>query len=132
MKTIRQENLRYIGFVRKAGGFHGGVMLAIEDGTAEDYAHEKFFFILLEGKPVPFAIQSIEQRHGDHIVKFEDVNTVEEAKKLVNKKVFVEGDELPEQDEEMQWSDLVGYKVMDTDAGDLGMITEVVEYPQQW
>ncbi len=121
-----------IGFVRKAGGFHGGVLMAIDLGSMEDYAHLKFFFLELEGKPVPFAVENIEMKHGDFIVKFEDVDTVEEARKLQNKKVFVEQEESEEELDGLVWTDLVGYTIMEEGAGALGVIEQVDEYPQQW
>lgn len=132
MKEITKDNLQYVGFVRKVSGFHGGLMLAIENGADEHYEAVKFFFIELEGKPVPFAVEEIILKRQDFIVKFEDVNDVETAKKLLNKKVFVEKDVVAEIEVAASWSDIVGYTVIDNSAGNLGVIEGVEEYPQQW
>lgn len=132
MKTIKKSDLRPVGFVRKAAGFHGGVFIAIDNGSMEDYRHVKFFFLELEGKPVPFAVESMEVKHGDVVVKLEDVNDAEAARKLQTRKVYVEKKQLAQQDTELSWADVVGYTAIDDTEGTLGVIEGVDEYPQQW
>jgi 16S rRNA processing protein RimM len=132
VKRITKEELEYIGFVRKIGGFHGQIMLAIENGADEDYEAVKFFFLELEGLPVPFAVEEITLKRQDFIVKFEDVNDTDAAKKLLNKKIFVEKHHVAETEDESSWSDVVGYVAMDSAIGSLGVIQGVEEYPQQW
>ena len=124
--------MQYIGFVRKIGGFHGEVMLAIESGDLEDYEDLKFFFIEMEGLPVPFAVEKVVMKRGDFIVKFEDVNDEREAKKLLTKKVFVEKHHIAEMEDESSWQDVVGFSAVDSVAGNLGVIEGIEEYPQQW
>ena len=132
MKRITKEELEYIGFVRKMGGFHGQLMLAIETGAEEDYEEVKFFFLELEGLPVPFAVEEITMKRQDFIVKFEDVNDDKAAKELLTKKVFVERHHMAETDVESSWIDVIGYVAVDSIAGNLGVIEGIEEYPQQW
>jgi 16S rRNA processing protein RimM len=132
VKQINKVAAKYIGFVRKIGGFQGEVMLAIENGENEDYESVKFFFIELDGGLVPFAVEEVTMKRGDFIVKFEDVNDDDEAKKLLTRKVFVEKHHVLETESESSWNDIVGYVAIDSSAGDLGVIEGVEEYPQQW
>ncbi len=131
-KNLSELQLINIGFISKPHGFNGETVFAIDTGEADDYKKIKFFFIELEGKPVPFFSEEIKTHRSDMIVKLEDVGTEAEAKKLTGKKIYVEESEtnsLPV--DELDWNSLVGYEVFETVHGSLGKLKGIEEYPQQ-
>ncbi len=131
MKVIRKEELVQIGFISKPHGFKGELIFAIETGEPEDYENLKFFFIELDGKPVPFFVEEIKARATDIIVKLEDVNTEAEAKTLLGKSIFLDESEIDPVEDEIDWNSLIGYMVFDSNAGKLGVLESIEEYPQQ-
>jgi 16S rRNA processing protein RimM len=130
-KNISDLHLIHLGFISKPFGFNGELIFAIRDGEAEDYQNIKFFFIELEGKPVPFFAEGLKMHKNDLIVKLEDVGTEAEAKKLSGKKIFVEDSDLTVSEVEQDWNSLVGYEVIETAHGSLGLLQGIEEYPQQ-
>ena len=131
MKILTKENLTRIGFVNKTSGFKGNVSCIVDMARPEKLLNKKFLFILLEGLPVPFAIEEIEQRENDLLVKFVDVDSETEAKKLLRKEIYTEKQRAQKKSDILSWFDLKGFTAIDEVAGELGKIEEVMELPQQ-
>ena len=131
-KNINELTLVNIGFISKPHGFNGDLTFAINYGDAEGYEKVKFFFIELEGKPVPFNVEEIKIHRSDLVAKLEDVNTEADAKKLTGKKIYLEESDanmLPH--DEINWNSLIGYSVIEKKFGSLGQLNGIEEYPQQ-
>ncbi len=62
-------------------------------------------------KPVPFFIEQISKTDTECQVKFEDIRTLEEAEEIVGLSVFIESNDLLE--EEIWSNDAVGFKIID-------------------
>jgi 16S rRNA processing protein RimM len=131
MKILTKDNLSRIGFVNKASGFKGQVSCILENTDEDKIAEEKFLFVLIEGLPVPFAVEEILLRDNDVIIKFEDINGEEEVKKILRKDLFAEKQKIKKKADILSWKDLEGYLAIDETKGELGIITEVMELPQQ-
>src|SRR2546421_7478102 len=119
-----------IGFINKLQGYKGEVQCIIEKGYVEDYLDEEFLFIVLDGIAVPFAVEEIKDKRGAAILKFENVNDEEYAKRFIDAEVFVER-KSKKNKAEPDWKDLTGYEVIDKTRGSLGIIKVIEEYPQQ-
>jgi 16S rRNA processing protein RimM len=130
-KNISELQLINVGFISKPFGFDGELIFAIQQGEFEEYEKIKFFFIGLEGKPVPFLAEKIKLHRNEMIVKFEDVSSESEAKKLSGKKIYVDEQEINPLLAHIEWNSLIGYEVIETLHGSLGQIEGIEEYPQQ-
>jgi 16S rRNA processing protein RimM len=119
-----------IGFINKLQGYKGEVQCIIERGYVEDYADEKFLFIMLDGIAVPWAVEEIKDKRGAAVIKFMDVNDEEYAKRFIDAEVFVER-RSKKNIEEPNWKNLAGYEVVDKTHGSLGVIKSIEEFPQQ-
>lgn len=131
MKSISEIDLFNIGFISKPSGFAGELIFAIENGELQDYFNCKFFIISLEGKPVPFYAEKIKMNGSNMIVKLEDINSEDTAKRFIGKKIFVEKTTSDPEVSEMDWDDLIGYQIFENVYGTLGTLESIEEYPQQ-
>ena len=129
MKILSKENLTRIGFVNKTTGFKGKLSCVTDIARPEKLLQSKFFFLILEGLPVPFAIEEIEMKGDDIIVKFEDVDSEEQAKKLLRKEIFADKLKGKNKQDLISWKDLIGYAANDASFGKIGIIEDVFEYP---
>ncbi len=120
-----------IGFISKPHGFKGELIFAIEKGYPEEYAETDFFWIELEGNPVPFFVDEIRVNGSGMIVKLEDVNTETEARIISGKKISVDQSTTDSVEDEITWDSLIGYTVFDEAHGKLGVLEGIEEYPQQ-
>jgi 16S rRNA processing protein RimM len=129
---IRKEDLTRIGFVNKSYGFKGSLNCIIEIAHPEKLLRRKFLFLILEGLPVPFAVQEMEIDGNEMFVKFEDVDSEIEARKLSRKEIYADRQKQKKKNDLMSWKDLSGFSVVDDTIGELGLIEEVMELPMQF
>ncbi len=135
MKILDPTKLLALGFINKVHGFAGEVSLVPDDDLSFsiDQFKSGFLFIQLDGLPVPFFVESIRERSGGILLKFETIDDDSSAKKIVGKKVLAEKiREEHSEDDTPSWFDLIGYTVTDEIYGDLGPIDEIQEYPMQY
>jgi len=94
--------------VLKSWGAAGQVVLSLDADDPRDLESEEPVFIEFDGLPVPFYFESVEAKGNRFIVKFEDVDSLEEAEELVGRMVTLGDDE--EEDEDS----LIGLQVRDS------------------
>lgn len=129
---MKRNNFTEIGFIRKANGFKGEVILALHSESAEDIAGSKFLFLDMDGSMIPFLIERFSDESGNIIVKFEDVDSHESASALMAHNVYLPSDEFQESTDENNFSDLIGYSVIDKVRGLLGTVKSATEMPGQF
>ncbi|MFD2872697.1 ribosome maturation factor RimM [Mucilaginibacter ximonensis] len=122
-----------IGSILKTKGLKGEMQLYVDFDGLEDIAFNAIF-VEIAGKLAPFFVKSI--KYNDHnnqaYLYLEDVDTVEKASALARKDVYLPNKLKPAKSEEdFTLFDLEGFTAIDEDEGELGVITEINEYPQQ-
>lgn len=129
MKT--EDHFR-IGTILKTKGLKGEVQFYI-DFEGLEAINFSGVFIEIAGKLVPYFISAIKYpQPGVATIYFEDVDTVEKASMLVRKDVYLPGKLKPKKKkEEFTLKDVKGFIAIDETHGELGEITDILEYPQQ-
>ena len=106
--------------VLKSWGAEGQVVLSLSADEPRDIKSQEPVFIVFDGLPVPFFIESVKPQGGRLIVKFEDIDSLAEAEELVGRDVSFS--EAEEEDEDT----LVGLQVCD--ARTRRIVGEVVDF----
>ncbi len=120
-----------IGKLIKPHGLKGHITLLVDEKYIIDFKQVKMLMVEINKVLTPFFIEDISVRQGKAIVKFDSVHTEAGARELAQKTVAVRTNEvsLAEADEEEA---LLGYTLIEAQAGELGMISEVQKYPQHF
>ncbi|GAA4515629.1 ribosome maturation factor RimM [Sphingobacterium thermophilum] len=123
----------YIGYVSKTRGLKGEVQLYFEF-DAYDELDLDVIFLEVNKKLVPYFVQSIKlHNNSTGYAFFEDIDHIDKAQPLVHRKMYLPKDKLPERDpDDFRYTDLIGFLVIDEQHGELGEITDVQEFPQQF
>lgn len=130
METIPKADCQKIGFFRKTHGVHGEVVLEFEQQFEYSVEEAGRFFIELDGLLVPFFVEEEGLRlrsSKSAIVKFDDVDTEEYAKRLVGSTVYLFNNEIID-DQEMSESGFTDFVLMDETAGEIGVISRVDDF----
>ena len=106
--------------VLKSWGAAGEVILSLDADDSRDLKSQEPVFITFDGLPVPFFIERIQPKGGRFVVKFQDVDTLEEAEELVGREAT-----RPAGDEEEEDS-VIGMRVRD--ARSRKIIGEIVDF----
>lgn len=130
---ITREDCVKIGEITKTHNLQGEVVITTDSDLLEKYADEPVF-IQMDGAPVPFFIADeglAVRNHASYIVKFDFVDTLEQAERLTGCELLLEKVLLDEEDIESfdyDISALDGFTVEDEVSGKSGLVTDVANY----
>ena len=124
---MQKKDCFLFGTVFKLHGYKGDVNIYNDDDIPFDFSTLEYFLIELNNELVPFFIEKARPTKPNVVlVKFEDTDSEEEAKKIHKRKVYLPKDWLPETDKnEIIEKKLIGYSVIDINLGNLGNITYI-------
>lgn len=119
-----------LGYVAKLHGFKGEVSLFFDTNNPEHYANLDAVYIELNGILTPFFIDQINLREkGFAKVKFEGVDTENDAKALLRKELFLPLEILPKLSGPHFYDhEIVGFTVMDERYGEVGEVVQIIDY----
>ncbi|MCB0654391.1 MAG: 16S rRNA processing protein RimM [Saprospiraceae bacterium] len=130
------EKYIQIGFALKTHGVGGEIKFNIEDEYWDDFEEADVLFLEVSGRKTPYFVEEIKSGGSMLLVKFEDINSREEASALTSRPVFMREKDMSEKEEEdLRVEDmfdlLPGYMIVDMSGKEVGEIKEVLEFPQQ-
>lgn len=116
-----------VGYISRPHGTEGEVLVVVKRMAPDVFAEQEYVFLRLQERLVPFYIQSVTLKSNSVFVRFEDIDSLERAEQYVSTKIYVEGIESEEQDEDN--ADLIGFTVIDDGTKQpIGVVREVVTY----
>lgn len=118
--------LSQIGYFTKTHGVKGHLILKAEKSFFTDEL--KVLFIDSPSGKAPHFVNELKESNTGLIIGLEDVATVEKARLLLGKAVYVQSSLLDSDDEEFDW---IGYTLVDKTFGVLGQVTGVSDNGQQ-
>lgn len=122
---IRKEEVFKIGVINKPHGVKGEVSFTFTDDIF-DRVDCDYLILLMDGILVPFFMEEYRFRSDNvALVKFEDIDTAEQARKFTNVEVYFPKKFMDEQEDMTSWNFFIGFRVEDVHHGYLGEITDV-------
>ena len=110
--------MQQVAQVLKSNGTDGELVLGFREIAPEDINLQEPVFIIFDGLPVPFYIESFQKRGNTKaLVRLTDICSQEDVEEIAGKAVYIEQDGLPEMSlEEDGFAALVGWVLL-TPAG---------------
>ncbi|GJM32454.1 MAG: hypothetical protein DHS20C18_14550 [Saprospiraceae bacterium] len=129
------DEYRSIGRTQKTYGVAGALRLNIKDQYLDDLFEAKVLFLSLQGQLIPYFVETIDDQNN-LLVKFEEINSPEQARELTNAEVFLRESDLADinpKDElnNPDWDRFKDWLVVDEQGKSIGPILEIQEFPQQ-
>ena len=114
---IREEEVYKIGRLGKPHGVKGEISMQVDDDVF-DRVDADFLVLRVDGILVPFYMEEYRFRTDTTaLVKFEDVDTVEQARELTNCEVFFLRRQADSEEEEYTWAYFVDFDIVDAATG---------------
>ena len=125
-----------IAQVLKSNGTDGELVMGFREIAPEDINLQEPVFIVFDGLPVPFYIESFAKRGNTKaLVRLTGICSMEDVEEITGKAVYIEEDQLPEMSlEDDGYAALVGWMLL-TPAEDeealieVGEITDFLDIP---
>jgi len=113
---IREEEVYQIGKLGKTHGVKGEVSFLFDDDVF-DRVDADYLILKIDGLLVPFFIEEYRFRSdANAIMKFEDIDTQEQARELTGCEVYFPR-ELADGDDTITWAAIVGFDIIDNASG---------------
>ncbi|MCW5910183.1 MAG: 16S rRNA processing protein RimM [Cyclobacteriaceae bacterium] len=123
---MNKESCYKIGYIAKTHGLKGEVTLVITE--AVDLETLPSVFVEIRDNLVPYFIESYSDRKDKVFVKFEEVNSPEQAALLKGASIYLQKSLRPKLARGKFYDDeVIGFTVEDATTGLLGIVTGVVQ-----
>ena len=115
-----------VGFLRRPHGLGGEIIMDLHTDFPERLKRGRK--LLVSEEHTPFTIQSVREHQRGVLIKFNDVDSPEDAGKLRNQWVYVKSSDVPPLPEgQIYQHELFGFKVVDENDTTLGELVEIIE-----
>ena len=130
---IKKEDTYPIGRITKAHGLKGEVVFNFEDDIF-DRVECPYLICEVEGILVPFFMEEYRfKTDSSALMKFEDIDSVEQAQRLLGSEVYFENKYIEEGDaDEVSLNYFIGFTIKDTDGATIGTITGIDDQTENW
>ena len=130
---MKKKDCFYLGKIIKKFSFKGEVLVKLDTDEPELYQNLDVMFIDLRDSLVPFFIESSQFHKSELLrVKFEEVDTEQDADAILKCDVYLPLEFLPKlEDDKFYFHEVVGYMVEDLNFGKVGIIKSINDTTSQ-
>lgn len=122
----------FLGKLTKTHGFEGKLNIWLDVDEPEYYSKLESIFLDMNGNYIPYFIEELNLNLNKGVVQLEDVDDADKAAELVGKDIYLPIEMLPKKTgNSFYFHEVVGFKIIDTQFGDVGIIKTVLDYPSQ-
>jgi len=124
-----KEDLHSLGYFSKLHGYKGELTASLKTDNNKDYERLENIFVEVAGKLIPYFIETIEYKTNSTMkVKLEGIDSEALAKPLVKCGIFINPEDISESDNEsLALHALQGFKVIDDEKGEIGIVDHIEE-----
>ena len=135
--AVTLDDLQQVAQVLKSNGTDGDLVMGFREIAPEDINLQEPVFIIFDGLPVPFYIESFTKRGNTKaLVRLTDICSQEDVEEIAGKAVYLEAAEMPELSlEEDGFAALIGWTVLteaseeDEEFIEVGEVTDFIDIP---
>ncbi|MFP4095940.1 MAG: ribosome maturation factor RimM [Cyclobacteriaceae bacterium] len=127
---MRIDDCFQLGYISKTHGLQGEVHAVLDVDFPEAYEEMESVFLQLQGSGtlIPFFIENFRLQKDSVIVKFEEIDSIEQAEELLKAQLYLPLDQLPQLDEgQFYFHEIIGFRIEDELLGTLGSVKDVYE-----
>lgn len=127
---MQKEDMYFLGKIIRPKGNKGEVKAYLDVDRVEDYQSLDAVFIEKRRDLVPYFIERIHFEQQKANIKFQDVNSADEAAELSGLLMYLPLSTLPERTgNKFYYHEVAGFSIRDRVSGDIGIIEKVVDLP---
>lgn len=130
---MRKEECFYLGKIAKKFSFKGEVLIYLDTDEPEQYEELESVFVEFNKNLVPFFIENSSIHKGDFLrVKFEDIDSEQDADELIGSHIYLPLSMLPKlEGNKFYFHEVIGFDVIDKRLGNIGKIVSINDSTSQ-
>ncbi|MGY3794004.1 ribosome maturation factor RimM [uncultured Aquimarina sp.] len=124
---MKKEDCFYLGKIVSKFSFKGEVLIKLDTDEPESYLKMESVFVNYNKNLVPFFIEKSKLHKSDLLrVKFEDIDSEEDADDLMKAEIYLPLDLLPKlEGNKFYFHEVIGFSIVDRAFGKVGVITHI-------
>ena len=129
---MTKDDCFFFGKVTKTHGLKGEITIKLDVVNPSDFKDLRYLLIEQNKNLIPYFIENQKISGDKMFVQLQDVKTMEQAVVFLGKGVFLPNELLPElDDDDFYFKEIIGFTLIDEQKGEVGVISDVLEYPTQ-
>lgn len=130
---MRKQECFYLGKIVSKYSFKGELLVKLDSDDPELYQTMESVFISLRDSLVPFFIEDVRLHKSTLLrIKFEDVDSEEDADRLMGSELYLPLEFLPPlEGNKFYYHEVIGFKVVDQNFGEVGSIKSINDATSQ-
>lgn len=124
---MRKEDCFYLGKIVSKYSFKGEVLIKLDTDEPEQYQDLESVFVSIGNNLVPFFISSCSLHRSNLLrVRFEEIQNEADADRILGSELYLPLNQLPKlSGTQFYYHEVIGFKLIDENHGDVGVITGV-------
>jgi 16S rRNA processing protein RimM len=134
MYNLQSDKEKYylLGRIIKTYRYRGELIFHLDVDDPQSYSDLEMVFINTDQSLVPWFINEITIEKDRAFAKLDDLENLEDARRFVGRELYLPVDKLPPgKKKEFYFHKVIGFRAVDESHGDIGIVTEILERPEQ-
>lgn len=123
----------YFASVSKTIGLKGELLLKNVSDECDFNQKIEFVFFSINKQLTPYLVEKVTLRKkGEALLKIQGIDRIEQTPDFLRKDIYLpDALKLKKEEGFIEFKDLIGFSVTDKNYGNIGIISQVLSYPQQ-
>ncbi|MDQ3190952.1 MAG: ribosome maturation factor RimM [Bacteroidota bacterium] len=130
---MNKKDCFYLGHTVKLHGYKGELSIKLDVDNPAEYKELESVFIEIDEQLIPFFVKNINVKDkGFAVVRFDSVDTLEQAERLLSKELYLPLSVLPKlSGNKFYYHEVENFTVVDKNYGKVGLVKQVLDFPNQ-
>ncbi|MEZ4801168.1 MAG: ribosome maturation factor RimM [Gelidibacter sp.] len=130
---MNKNDCFYVGKIVKKYSFKGELLVKLDTDEPEIYEEMESVFVELRNNLVPFFIETAQLHKSELLrVKFEDIDTEQDADALLKCDLYLPLEFLPKlENDKFYFHEIIGFTVVDVNFGTVGIVKSINDSTSQ-